>query len=450
MPRAPRKPTYAEQKYSRAKTKQIERAEPPRAKAKPTLVAPRVKHKPALRGSSERTAPGPSSAAVERYKRSPEYKRTLAAARETKKPKKEEEGRLERGLALLEKISGGTAKQAEAREGKGGGKTLSTGANVAYASLNPLAPLTNRLPIVGKISKNVPADVGELVATTPTSIAHLAKTAVTEPQKVPKMLADPYIEVAKHPIRELTERPVSTLAMVVPAAKVPGRVGGKVARKTGKQTLERPSATLPGTALKETRTGSRDVIVRQRQARRDRKAAARGEPAPTVRASDVKRRVDEFYDFSRHRVQQAADVAAKEVKDRRMDREAGEAHIEQARTRAGHDMEAAFAREFGANARPQVGAAELQATVARREKAAKRKQKARKRERKAQQGVVRALDEARAARGTGTSGRLTALEAERVAAVKALAGERTGQTAARLEEARAHGAAAVSQARPRR
>jgi hypothetical protein len=77
------------------------------------------------------------------------------------------------------------------------------------------------------------------------------------------------VEFAKHPVKFSEEKPVTTALMLQPAGRMPGRVLGKAARVTGHQTLERPAATLPGTAVKEARTGSRDYSVRRAQAKKD-------------------------------------------------------------------------------------------------------------------------------------------------------------------------------------
>ena len=232
--------------------------------------------------------------------------------------------------------------------------------------------------------------------------------------------------------------------MVAPVARVPGRIGGTIARKTGKQTLERPSATLPGTAFKAKRIGSRDVTVRHAQSRADRRRAA-----PVARASEVERRVDEFYDFSRQKIDAAEARGAREAKQRGLDPDAGKAHVEQARTDAQHEMDAAFAREFGAHQRPSVGAAEKRATKVERRKTKQRKEEARARAQAAHVEVKEAVGAARSARGTGTSLRLTELEQARGLAQRTLASEQAGQHRVRLEQARAHGAARVSQARPK-
>jgi hypothetical protein len=56
-------------------------------------------------------------------------------------------------------------------------------------------------------------DAAELGVTTPSSVAKLASTAATHPKKVPGMLAQPYIDLAKDPKKAISEHPVSTFLM---------------------------------------------------------------------------------------------------------------------------------------------------------------------------------------------------------------------------------------------
>jgi hypothetical protein len=77
------------------------------------------------------------------------------------------------------------------------------------------------LRAVNKTIGNAPKDAAEIVATTPTSTYMLGKTAVTHPEKVPGMLAAPYVELAKHPGKFIQEHPVSAALMVAPARRFP-------------------------------------------------------------------------------------------------------------------------------------------------------------------------------------------------------------------------------------
>jgi hypothetical protein len=203
---------------------------------------------------------------------------------------------------------------------------------------------TKLVPGAKKAISNIPSDTAELVTTTPSSVAKLASTAVHHPEKVPGMLADPYIELAKHPGKALTEHPVTTALMVSPAVKMPGRIVGKTLRLTGKQTLERTTATLPGTALKQTRTASRDALVNAVQKRKDVKAGAR-----TIPDKEIKRRVDEFYAAGQKHKQRVTVAATKQAK--KMPEAERAEHIKGALAGAENHLNERFVKEFGASAK---------------------------------------------------------------------------------------------------
>jgi hypothetical protein len=294
-------------------------------------------------------------------------------------------------------------------------------------------------------------DAEEMAVTLPSSVAHVVSTAVTHPEKLPGELAKPYEELAKHPIKTLSEHPLQTALMVAPAVRMPGRVLGKAARVTGKQTLERPAAVLPGTALKETRTGSRDAFVRGAQARADRK-----HPAPVVSVTDVQRRVDEFHDAQRQAANRAEAVA---VRDAHRATKGQPKHVrvlakqqarEQAREQAHEDSHVAFAKEFGANARPSTGAAEREFAHKARVAAVARVDAARSQVHAATVKHDRALANAKTARAARKrSPRLQALEGQRKVAQTDLARAHRAHGSARVEQARAEGAARVSEILPK-
>jgi hypothetical protein len=141
---------------------------------------------------------------------------------------------------------------------------------LAHPNFGGMGVVSGAGGVVGRSAK----DAEEMAVTLPSSVAHLASTAVHHPEKVPGELAAPYKQLLKHPIETLNKHPLQTALMVAPAVRMPGRIAGKGLRIAGKQTLTRPAATLPGTAFKVTRTGSRDAIVRAVQSRTDRKHGA--------------------------------------------------------------------------------------------------------------------------------------------------------------------------------
>lgn len=288
---------------------------------------------------------------------------------------------------------------------------------VRFAAMEPVSRnvTVDDTTAAGSFIRNATSDAGELLVTTPSSVAKLASTAVTHPKKLPGMLAKPYIDLVKHPVHTFTERPFSTALMLAPAVRMPGRAAGKVARVTGKQTLARPAATLPGTALKEARTGSRDLAVRVVQSRRDAK-----NPPPTVTAKQVQQRVDHHYDASKqesHRiVGEAVKAAEKATKGQPKDVRA--AAIEHAREQAQQTAKAVaeerFAREFGANERLSAGTVQREALHGARRQA------------------VKVLDSAKVAMAHANA----AHDAAHAAARAALAKARTSPTLASLESLR--------------
>jgi hypothetical protein len=229
----------------------------------------------------------------------------------------------------------------------------------ATAAVVDKATGSHILKTAGKTVGNVPKDAAETVVATPTSLVKLADTAIHHPAQVPGMLAAPYKELAKHPLKTLTDHPVQTALMLDPALKVPGRAVGRVARVAGKQSLERTAKTLPGTALKETQVASRDALVNVVQKRRDAKAGPR-----TMSDKDVQRRVDEFHDFATQKRAQAEASAHREAQRRFADLPKAERsqkiadHVQGARAGSKKTVDRRFGKEFGATwyRDPQSGA----------------------------------------------------------------------------------------------
>jgi hypothetical protein len=185
-------------------------------------------------------------------------------------------------------------------------------------------------------------DAAELAVTTPSSIAKVATTAVTHPKKLPGMLAAPYVQAIKDPKKAITEHPVSTALMFAPAVKMPGRAVGKAARAAGKQTLERPAATLPGPPYRRSASAVRDASVRAVQSHEDKK-----NPSPEMTVKDVHRRVDEAYDAARLHRNHAKNAAARQVKERKLTGDAAAEHVKGAAAGANDTIAKRFGEEFG-------------------------------------------------------------------------------------------------------
>jgi hypothetical protein len=210
---------------------------------------------------------------------------------------------------------------------------------LAHPDFGGLEVIPQAAKVVGRSAK----DAEEMAVTLPSSVAHLGVTAATHPEKLPGELAAPYVQLYHHPVQSLSQHPLQTALMVAPAVRMPGRVLGRAARFTGRQTLTRPAATLPGTALRDARTGSRDVAVRALQARADRKHGA-----PEMTQADVQRRVDEFQHFSGEQRARVRRAAVKQVKERGLTGDDAQAHVSGALGRAKADLDRRFAQEFGA------------------------------------------------------------------------------------------------------
>jgi hypothetical protein len=304
---------------------------------------------------------------------------------------------------------------------------------LAHPNFGGMGVVSGAAGVAGRSAK----DAEEMAVTLPSSVAHLASTAVHHPEKVPGELLAPYKQLAKHPVKSLSEHPLQTALMVAPAVRMPGRVLGKGLRVAGKQTLTRPAATLPGTAFKVTRTGSRDAVVRALQSHLDRK---HGAPLATVK--DVQQRVDEHFDAERHLAQhaetRAVRVSRKATKGqpRQVRRDAATQAREQARAHAHEDADQRFAQEFGANVRLSTGAAERELAGRMRAHAVQRVTEARGVVRAANAEHERALGAARVAKAKAkASPRLRALETQRTNATRALVTEQKAATATQVEHA---------------
>lgn len=214
-----------------------------------------------------------------------------------------------------------------------------------YASIN--AP---------KLIQNIPKDIAEIAVTTPTSIAKLGSDVVHHPERVPGELVAPYKQLVEDPGRFVTEHPVSAALMVAPVVRVPGRAAGRVARLAGKQTLERPAAVLPGTNLVARRTGSKDIVVRAVQSRRDKRAGQR-----VMSDKEVGRRVDEFFDANRGERDRIVAGATRDAEAQGLTGEALDKKLRGARKGAKKYVRRKFAAEFGGDVHPTKEAAQAAA-----------------------------------------------------------------------------------------
>jgi hypothetical protein len=161
-----------------------------------------------------------------------------------------------------------------------------------------------------KVFGNVYRDIAE-IGQTPVSLYKVGETATHDPGKAAKMLAQPYVDIAKHPLKSLAEHPLLTPLTIAGPKALVGRGAGAVARtgalgRTVKAAAgtERVVKSVPGTSLTKTEKYSPDVITKARQvgvekvrAARDRRVEAMGGPEvqPRARMSEreIQKRVDE-------------------------------------------------------------------------------------------------------------------------------------------------------------
>jgi len=256
------------------------------------------------------------------------------------------------------------------------GPVGATRAFLGMTSGQPIEDPKQLLHDVVTTIKNLPNSARETAVTLPSSLAHQAVEVYHVPQallrgdtesaakqtiQIGKELVHPLREIQKNPEKMITTRPVETASILAGFGRTPGFALGKLARLTGRQTLEGAAAELPHTALTETRTRSRSFFRNRRQAARD---AAQG--PPTVSMKDINTRVDEFHELRRtlkaqHVRQAVADAhdatrgQPKDVQDQAMQEAASNAS-------AAFDLETKqlLARQFGATERPAVPAAHVE------------------------------------------------------------------------------------------
>ena len=284
--------------------------------SKPRIVKPK-----ALTPSPDAQT-GASSKPAAKFKRTAQYKRDLGAAQ--KAGQQYQKAKLVQALRQSSK----TLKGAKVQKSGGGGGLLATigglpsavvsdvgkelkgtgavegvirgaGDTLANAVVDPKAPGFARG--LEKLTGNAVRDIVDLPANVVPAVYKIGSEAVTgHPVKAAKDLAAPYIEVAKHPGKSLTEHPVGTLLLASGVKGGVGRGAGKVLRSAPSEALrrvgstERAAATVPGTTLEQSRPYSKDVITKARQVVQERVQAKGGAPAPRVMSSSqIQRRVDE-------------------------------------------------------------------------------------------------------------------------------------------------------------
>lgn len=148
-----------------------------------------------------------------------------------------------------------TTKDAQLRHGQQGVQT----AGFTPGPLNKLA--TN----AAKDALNLPAEA------IPSVYLPASKAASGDVGGAAKMLAQPYVELAKHPLKSFSEHPLNNALLLYGPASGASRGIGAVGRRAGIPAFstERAPAVVPGTALAKVRSYSRDPAVKAYQVWRE-------------------------------------------------------------------------------------------------------------------------------------------------------------------------------------
>lgn len=177
-----------------------------------------------------------------------------------------------------------------------------------------------KLKEVVKVARTVPDDATDLVAgVIPSVYVPAREVARGKPGSAAKMLAEPFVETAKHPLKSLEEHPLQTALLASGAEALVGRGLGKGLRVAGstEATLKKSKVTakaapaakkarelgstrrpkadtvVPGTHLRKEGRYSKDVLVKMGQAALD-KADKRDAAKPrTMSAREQRRRANE-------------------------------------------------------------------------------------------------------------------------------------------------------------
>jgi hypothetical protein len=113
---------------------------------------------------------------------------------------------------------------------------------LAHPNFGGMGVVSGAAGVAGRAAK----DAEEMAVTLPSSVAHLASTAVHHPEKVPGELLAPYKQLAKHPVKSLSEHPLQTALMVAPAVRMPGRVARQGAAHHGQADAHAPRSGHAG------------------------------------------------------------------------------------------------------------------------------------------------------------------------------------------------------------
>jgi hypothetical protein len=161
-------------------------------------------------------------------------------------------------------------------------------------------------PLPIKLAARAANDYVDMTVNAVPGMYHLARTAVTDPEKVPGMLAQPYIDTARHPIKSFVEHPGETALLLAGIEGAVGRGAGKAMRTAPSKTTRRIASTRRaptpgpgGMAASEARPYSKDVIHKGVQVAAEklgpaaRRATGMDPKAKHMTEAEIARRVDE-------------------------------------------------------------------------------------------------------------------------------------------------------------
>lgn len=154
---------------------------------------------------------------------------------------------------------------------------------------------------VSQTGTNLGKDAIDLTANAIPSAYYVGKNVVEgHPDRAAKMLAQPYIDTAKHPLQSLKDHPLQTVLL---ASGVEGAVGhgvGKALRVAPSKTLRKAGSTarpaadrvVPGTGLKVEGRYSKDSIKKGVQVASDKARGRKSDKPLQMTNRQIKKRLD--------------------------------------------------------------------------------------------------------------------------------------------------------------
>jgi hypothetical protein len=208
-------------------------------------------------------------------------------------------------------LSGKATQKAVAAAANWAGRQLFAATEISH--LPGITPETKEtLQHAGRDVIDIPANA------IPSLYLPIKKSLTGHESEAVKMLTDPFVQTAKHPIKSFIAHPVGTALIVRGGEGAIGHGLGKTLRTLPSETTrrigstERRPAIVPGTALRQDRKFSKDVLVKAAQVARDRRVRTKHGDVRVMTPHEVRRRVDETFgaDEDVRRVQRSHAVHA--------------------------------------------------------------------------------------------------------------------------------------------